>query len=188
MSGQPATDTRERILAVAAKLFAQHGYVGTSVRDIAEQLGISNPSLYHHFRSKQELFGELLREPLAIVDIAVQEADKLRGEARARRVLGGLLDAMQVHCGIVMTAIHDANHVPNVRQDLLAAAQPFVAELLSKSAAKDRRDLRVQMTMAAVQGTVTAMIQGCSDSTAFTTQLALNRDSIIDFAIKLLRD
>lgn len=47
--------TREEILAVALDLFITKGYEGTSVRDIAEALGITPAALYYHFRNKEEI-------------------------------------------------------------------------------------------------------------------------------------
>lgn len=53
-------DTRQRILDVAARLFTEKGYAATSVRDIAKALGIANPSLYYHFKSKAEILDAVL--------------------------------------------------------------------------------------------------------------------------------
>ena len=50
-----ATVTSEAVLDVALTLFAQRGYHGTALSQIAEELGIRTPSLYHHMRSKHEL-------------------------------------------------------------------------------------------------------------------------------------
>ena len=53
--------TRERILVEASRLFAVRGYFGTSTRDIAEAVGIRQPSLFFHFANKQAIVEELLR-------------------------------------------------------------------------------------------------------------------------------
>ena len=64
--------TRQRILTAASKLFAQKGYHGTSTREIATAVGIQQPSLFHHFGSKEAIMGELidfdLDEPLAVAE------------------------------------------------------------------------------------------------------------------------
>ena len=49
------TDTRERILDVALDLFTEQGFDGTSLRQIAEQLGVTKAALYYHFESKDDI-------------------------------------------------------------------------------------------------------------------------------------
>lgn len=51
---------RAELLALAAKLFAERGYVSTTVRDIADAAGILSGSLYHHFDSKESMADEIL--------------------------------------------------------------------------------------------------------------------------------
>jgi AcrR family transcriptional regulator len=55
IAGVAATQTRERLLRAAAEVFAERGYDGTRVADIAAAAGVSNGALYAHFASKAEL-------------------------------------------------------------------------------------------------------------------------------------
>lgn len=61
---------RDRILRAAALLFRKKGYKGTTVRDIAEAVGILSGSLFHHFASKEEILLEIMREAFLSVCIA----------------------------------------------------------------------------------------------------------------------
>ena len=55
-----AGDTKERILETALELFAQRGYLGTSMSDIAGELGITKGALYKHYTSKQEILNSIV--------------------------------------------------------------------------------------------------------------------------------
>lgn len=54
------SDTRQRILFVASHLFARQGYAATATRQIADLVGVRQPSLFHHFESKAAIARELL--------------------------------------------------------------------------------------------------------------------------------
>lgn len=55
-----AEGTKERILDIALELFAQNGYLGTSMSDIAKQLGFTKAALYKHYASKQEILDQIV--------------------------------------------------------------------------------------------------------------------------------
>lgn len=55
-----AGDTKERIMETALKLFAEKGYLGTSMNDIAKQLGFTKAALYKHYTSKQEILNRIV--------------------------------------------------------------------------------------------------------------------------------
>lgn len=56
------TDRRTELTREAARLFAQKGYHGTSIGDLAEAMGVQKASLYHHIESKQDLLFDTMRD------------------------------------------------------------------------------------------------------------------------------
>ena len=53
---------RQELTRIAARLFAERGYEGTSLADLAGELGVAKPSLYHHIASKEDLLWEIAWE------------------------------------------------------------------------------------------------------------------------------
>lgn len=76
--GGPRRDLMEsQIMEEATRLFADRGFAGTSLQDIADATGLTRPALYHYFGSKEDLLSRLVSE------LTVGPADEL-GEIRAR--------------------------------------------------------------------------------------------------------
>ena len=53
------SDRREELTRTAARLFAERGYHGTSLAELADELGIQKASLYHHIAAKEDLLWEI---------------------------------------------------------------------------------------------------------------------------------
>ena len=66
--------TKEKILKVSAKLFAEKGFYGTSIRDIAKQAKVNVAAINYHFGSKKNLYLEVIQE------IFLSHAEKIRKE------------------------------------------------------------------------------------------------------------
>ncbi len=82
---------RGRLLTEAARLFREKGYERTTVRDLAAAVGIQSGSLFHHFRTKEEILKAVMVETIrlntALMQAAMEAAetpkDKLRALVRA---------------------------------------------------------------------------------------------------------
>jgi len=79
--------TAERILDEAEALFAERGYDGTHLRDVADAVGIRTPSLYNHFGGKEDLYAAVLERGIRPVLESLQTFVTARGDARRQRVL-----------------------------------------------------------------------------------------------------
>lgn len=62
---QPATSSRDKVLATALALFTGKGYFNTSMRDITRESGVSTGSVYHHFRDKEGVAAALYQDLIA---------------------------------------------------------------------------------------------------------------------------
>jgi AcrR family transcriptional regulator len=95
---------REELTRIAARLFAENGYQGTSLADLAGELGVQKPSLYHHIDSKEDLLWEVAWEGaeafhagLDAVPADAPATERIRLALRAHlAVVGGQLDIATV--------------------------------------------------------------------------------------------
>ncbi len=114
----PRTDTRKRILKTAASLFATHGYAGTSIRDLSQELGLTKAALYYHFTSKEDILAELIEQPvLAIRGVMEQEWDLTSSEQRGLFV-EAVLRAMSTCDREVVAVFKDPTVAPLIDQSV----------------------------------------------------------------------
>ena len=103
-------DTRGRILGVALDLFASRGYHATSIREIAERLGLTKTAVLYHFPSKKDLLDALAAPMLDGMEAAVDAANRSGGDDFGRTrwaVIEGLLDTWLAHRHMMRMSVQD---------------------------------------------------------------------------------
>ena len=85
--------TRARIVSVALTLFAENGYEATSLQDIADEMGMTKPAVYYHYRGKQEILHDLA-EPVRTALSALLDRARAQplGPQRTDILVTGLAD------------------------------------------------------------------------------------------------
>ena len=73
-SKSDAEETRERLIGAARARFTQDGYADTSINQICEDIGITKGALFHHFKSKQDLFAEIWQRLQVEMDAEARDA------------------------------------------------------------------------------------------------------------------
>ncbi len=178
-------DTRTRILEVSARLFAEKGYKETSTRDIAAALSIASPSLYYHFKSKGSILTELLKEPQLFVQKEIEKALTYSGQLRTRKIVEGLLGALEFHNGIVIVA---SDNVADVSESFKTdnRNELNVVSILSQVIQTENKELKITMAISAVEGVVKQLLKTSENSLDFTNQLSKKRDAIIAVVMNIL--
>ncbi|UFJ42689.1 TetR/AcrR family transcriptional regulator [Brevibacillus humidisoli] len=92
--------TVERIKAAALKQFAQHGYDGASLSDIAKEAGIKTPSIYAHFKSKEDLFLSVFDD---LLKLDVEQTIRLAEQIETKTVKEKLHAILIHYCKIFAT-------------------------------------------------------------------------------------
>ncbi|GAB1822716.1 TetR/AcrR family transcriptional regulator [Herbidospora sp. RD11066] len=66
-------DTRARIQEIALDLFTEQGYEATSLREIAEALGVTKAALYYHFKTKEDIVAGMIADRISSLDSIIEE-------------------------------------------------------------------------------------------------------------------
>jgi AcrR family transcriptional regulator len=184
--------TRAHLIDVATRLFAAHGYDGTSIQVVLADSGVSRGSLYHHFPGKEALFWAVLEEvgarvgeqvrgamqdapdPIAALRAGCLALIRLAGDPVVQQTM--LIDAPAV-LGWRRWRELDEQSLGEIRADLTYAADAGIIE-------RRHVDAFAHIVLAAVNE-VTQMIAGADDHVA---ALSAGESAVAEFLDRLLGD
>jgi AcrR family transcriptional regulator len=82
--------TRERLVEAAVRLITRHGFAGTSLQMIADELGFTKAAIYYHFRTREQLLSAVVKPFLARLQTVIEEAEGQRSASgRADQMVRG---------------------------------------------------------------------------------------------------
>ncbi|MER7999222.1 TetR/AcrR family transcriptional regulator [Streptomyces sp. NPDC004749] len=158
--------TRQKLYEAAVTLIAEQGFSATTVDEIAERAGVAKGTVYYNFKSKTELFEELLRHGVGLLTSSLKEAAEATAERGGTRV--DALDAM-IRAGLVFIDRYPAftqlyvaelwrtnrawqSTLLVVRQQAVAVVETVLREAVEGGELSDEID--ISLTAAALVGMV----------------------------------
>jgi AcrR family transcriptional regulator len=147
MSARRSELTRE-----AARLFAQKGYHGTSIGDIAEALGVQKASLYHHIASKQDLLDETTREGAVAFHAALDAIpEQLPAVERIRLALRAHLRVVAEQLDVATVFVQEWRYLEGERREAFLAERRRYEERIRAlfREGRDQSELRTDLDDAA---------------------------------------
>jgi AcrR family transcriptional regulator len=113
---------RNELTRQAARLFAEKGYHGTSIGDLAEAMGVQKGSLYAHIESKQDLLYETMRDGAAAFHAALDAVpDELPATEKIRLALRGHLRVVAEQLDVATVFVREWRYLEGERHEEIVA-------------------------------------------------------------------
>ena len=127
-------ERKQEIVETAAALFAERGFNGASVADIAQRGKISKSLIYHYYEAKEDILYDVMISHVRALDAAAQEA--VTGDGPPDRKLRELTHRfMALYVGAAArhkVLLNDLDHLPKVRRAEIVAVQRGLIEIVRK--------------------------------------------------------
>jgi AcrR family transcriptional regulator len=113
---------REELTRIAARLFAEKGYQGTSLADLAEEVGMQKPSLYHHIASKEDLLWEVASDGAAAFHAALDAVpERAAAVEKIRLALRAHLDVVAGQLEVATVFVREWRYLEGERRERFLA-------------------------------------------------------------------
>ena len=179
---------RERLVEAATQVFAERGYEGARVEQIADVADVSPGLLYRHFEGKQELYTEILqhanRELMAHLTAAA--APDLPSAERVRRGLDAFFTFVENHRDLWQMLMKDVlePEIAEIQAGVMTSSVKIIAVLAAQD--YDRGDGQVPHELE-LEGVAVAVVGAAiSLSTWWSDHLELPRETIVAIAMEVL--
>jgi AcrR family transcriptional regulator len=150
----PRADREQQMMTVAEAVFAEHGYVATSMDDIAERVGVSKPMIYEYFGSKEGLLVACIRQVRSeLHDLTAESVIGARSPEEALR--NGLITFFQ------FTDEHRRSWDLLLRTEAAVVGPAAVAEI--EAARQEQIDLHITLFSAYMPGTDQRFLEAAAE-------------------------
>ena len=179
---------RRQILSAATKVFAQKGYTGTRVGDIATEAGIAYGLIYHYFKNKEDILNSLYQRTWSVTLKVIDEIDQQGGSLRdkLRSIAGFLLEAWNLEPDLVEVVVVEVIRSPKFLEQPNLEAFHKTFELLERILGQHSDEIRdgVDPRMSAVLflGSMEILLTGFVSREFFddTFSVEAARDAVVD--------
>ncbi|HWU11317.1 MAG TPA: TetR/AcrR family transcriptional regulator [Streptomyces sp.] len=154
---RPPSAMRRQILDSALRLFAEHGFKGASLHDIAVEAHCSKASLLYHFAGKDAILTELLTPPARSLSAMIEELADLDGDQAVETAVTGYVGlAMRFHLEIKIIFAELPDMLGHPVLAVIPRAVDQLAAALAGRSEEPRARVRAQMVIGGVAVTVAA--------------------------------
>jgi AcrR family transcriptional regulator len=162
----PEKNMRNEILEVTAQLFRKKGFTGTSMQDIANEVGILKGSIYYYFNSKNEIFQEVLDNGInpALKKAEMIVAEKLTPKEKFRKLIHYHMDYIMDHNFSLVIFFQEREKLPATEMEKYLEKRDryenFFREVFKEGIEQGEfPELNVPLTVFAILGMCTWIIQ-----------------------------
>lgn len=137
--------SRDRLLAAAARVYAEHGYAGTTTRRVAEEAGVNEVTLFRHFGSKDKLLAEAVQLHTGEFPAVTLPAEPANPPGELAAWAGAHLERLRSARGVLRRCLGDRDRLLDVDATAEAGLDQAAAELRPYVAALKAQGLVAEM-------------------------------------------